>query len=240
MEIDPGRQRRLGDGETADVVDAVINSRKSFRRFLDRPVERRVIEQILQVSGRAPSGTNMQPWHVNVIAGKTKRDLSAALLEAHHNAAEQHESDYSYYPDSFSEPYRSRRKKVGLDLYGLLGIEKGDVEKMKTQHGRNFMFFDAPIGLIFTIDRELKIGSWLDYGMFLQNIMIAARARGLDTCPQAAFAKYHRIIRDHLDIATDQIVVCGMSLGYADLTAVENHLETQRQPVGEFTRFFDL
>jgi len=222
------------------IVDAAITGRRSIRKFLDQPVERAVIEQILEVSARAPSGTNMQPWHVHVVAEKTMADLSRDILDAHYNHQDDHAGEYEYYPDVFVEPFKSRRKKVGLDLYGLLGIEKGAMDKMQAQHGRNFVFFDAPVGLIFTIDRSLKIGSWLDYGMFLQNIMIAARARGLDTCPQAAFAKYHRIIRNHLNVSDEQIVVCGMSLGVIDDTAVENQIETEREPVSGFARFYDL
>ncbi len=222
------------------IVDAAITGRRSIRKFLDQPVDREIIEQILEVSARAPSGTNMQPWRVHVIAAETMKNLSRDILDAHYNHQDVHASEYEYYPDIFVEPFKSRRKKVGLDLYGLLGIEKGAVDKMQAQHGRNFLFFDAPVGLIFTIDRTLKIGSWLDYGMFLQNIMIAARARGLDTCPQAAFAKYHRIIRDHLTVSDEQIVVCGMSLGLIDNTAIENQLETEREPVSGFTRFYDL
>jgi len=222
------------------LVDAAITGRRSIRKFLDQPVERAVVEQILEVSARAPSGTNMQPWHVHVVAEKTMADLSRDILDAHYNHQDDHAGEYEYYPDVFVEPFKSRRKKVGLDLYGLLGIEKGAVDKMQAQHGRNFVFFDAPVGLIFTIDRSLKIGSWLDYGMFLQNIMIAARARGFDTCPQAAFARYHRIIRNHLNVSEEQIVVCGMSLGVIDDTAVENQIETEREPVSGFTRFYDL
>jgi len=224
----------------AGIVDAAITGRRSIRKFLQKPVARQVVEQILDVSARAPSGTNMQPWRVYVVAGKTMADLSSDILDAHNNHRDEHKSEYSYYPDSFLEPYKSRRKKVGIDLYGLLGIEKGAVAKMQAQHGRNYLFFDAPVGLIFTIDRTLKIGSWLDYGMFLQNIMIAARARGLDTCPQAAFAQYHRIIRERLDIAQGQIVVCGMSLGFMDSAAVENQLQTEREPLDGFVRFFDI
>jgi len=222
------------------IVDAAITGRRSIRKFLNKPVKRAIVEQILSVSARAPSGTNMQPWHVHIVADKAMTDLSSDLLDAHSNNQQEHKSEYSYYPDTFTEPYRSRRKKVGVDLYGLLDIEKGAVAKMHAQHGRNYLFFDAPVGLIFTIDRNLKIGSWLDYGMFLQNIMIAARARGLDTCPQAAFAQYHKIIRDHLNISTEQIIVCGMSLGFKDASAIENQLETEREPLANFTRFYDL
>jgi len=169
-----------------NIVDEAITSRNSVRKFLGKPVEREIIEDILKVSSRAPSGTNMQPWQVHIVTGKTKERLTSEILEAHFGEDNDHRSDYDYYPSSFFEPYKSRRKKVGIDLYQLLGIEKGAVDKMMAQHGRNYEFFDAPVGIIFTIDSELKIGSWLDYGMFLQNVMTTARARGLDTRPQAA------------------------------------------------------
>ena len=128
---------------------------------------------------------------------------------------------------------------MGWDLYGLLGIAKTDKARMQHQHGRNFIFFDAPVGLFFTIDRVMQQGSWLDYGMFLQNIMVAARARGLHTCPQAAFTQFHELIAEELQLNDGQMLVCGMSLGHADPAAVENGLVTERAPVAEFTRFID-
>lgn len=226
--------------EQAVGVKQGIIERRSLRRFLDTPVARSVVEEILEIAARAPSGTNMQPWRVYVAAGNTKQVLSKDLLEAHYHHQGDHSSEYDYYPDVFEEPFKSRRKKVGIDLYGLLDIKKGEGEKMLEQHGRNYTFFDAPVGMIFAIDRNLKIGSWLDYGMFLQNIMIAAKAYGLDTCPQAAFAKYHKIIRKHLKISEREIIVCGMAMGVADTQAPENQLVTERVPVSEFSQFYDL
>ena len=228
------------DVKNIAIIDEAIKSRKSVRKFLGQPVTKKAIEDILTLAARAPSGTNMQPWQVHVIGGNAKANLTSDLLDAFLNHNSEHKSEYAYYPDEFSEPYKSRRKKVGVDLYGLLNIEKGAVGKMQIQHGRNFEFFDAPVALVFTIERQLRIGSWLDYGMFLQNIMIAARARGLDTCPQAAFAQFHKIFRSHLDISQDQIVICGMSLGYADNSAVENQLVTQREKIANFTRYYDF
>ena len=226
--------------ETYSIVDAAIGSRRSIRRFLPTPVPRETVEAILQIAARAPSGTNTQPWQVHVLSGAAKARLSARILAAYDDPeqAAQHTEDYAYYPREWRSPYIDRRRKVGWDLYGLLGIAKGDKAAMHAQHGRNYLFFDAPVGLIFTIDRVMEQGSWLDYGMFLQNIMVAARARGLDTCPQAAFTTFHRIIEDELklDPATQQ-VVCGMALGWADPKAVENTLQTERAPVSEFARF---
>jgi nitroreductase len=188
------------------------------------------------VAARAPSGTNMQPWRVYVLAGEAKERLSEALVQAHHGSA-QHGSEYKYYPDQFFEPYLSRRRKIGWDLYGLLGIARGETARMQAQHARNFRFFDAPVGLIFTIDRRLEIGSWLDYGIFLGSIMIAARGHGLHTCAQAAFAPVHEVIRRHLPISADEVALCGMSIGYEDESAPENQLRTERVPAREFAQF---
>ncbi len=151
----------------------------------------------------------------------------------------QHSEEYAYYPTEWKSPFIDRRRKVGWDLYGLLDIAKTDKARMHAQHRRNYDFFDAPVGLIFTIDRVMRQGSWLDYGMFLQSIMVAARGRGLDTCPQAAFTQFHRIITEHVGAAPDEQVVCGMSLGWADPGAIENTLVTEREPVSAFARFLD-
>lgn len=181
----------------------------------------------------------MQPWKVWVTTGETKAKLSAAVLAAHNDPAFEHDYVYQYYPAPLFEPFLSRRRTVGWGLYNLLGIEKGDKQKMHIQHGRNYTFFDAPVGLIFTIHQNLEIGSWLDHGMFLQNVMTAARGRGLDTCPQAAFAPFHKVIRPVLGIPAEEIVVCGMALGHADMTAIENTLVTDREPLESFATFLD-
>jgi nitroreductase len=220
----------------AEIVEAAIASRRSVRAFLPTPVPRELIEQILDVAARAPSGTNMQPWRAYVLAGDVKERLSADLVRAFMEGS-QHASEYKYYPDRFFEPYLSRRRKVGWDLYGLLGIARGETARMQAQHARNFLFFEAPVGLIFTIERRLEIGSWLDYGIFLGNVMTALRGHGLHSCAQAAFAPMHEIVRLHLPIPPDEVVVCGMSIGYEDTSAPENRLRTERGPAREFARF---
>ncbi len=227
--------------ETTAIVDEAITSRHSIRAYLPTPVPRETIEAMLAVAARAPSGTNTQPWQVHVLTGAAKQALSAEIRAAHDDPVERakHSEPYAYYPREWRSPYIDRRRKVGWDLYGLLGIGKADKQRMHDQHGRNYAFFDAPVGLIFTIDRVMEQGSWLDYGMFLQNLMVAARARGLDTCPQAAFTQFHRIIARRLDLSEEQQVVCGMSLGYADPAAVENSLVTEREPVSGFARFLE-
>jgi nitroreductase len=222
-------------------VDATLAARRSVRAFLPTPVPRAVIEQILAVAARAPSGTNTQPWQVHVLTGTARQALSAEIRAAYDDPAERarHTEEYAYYPTEWREPYLGRRRKLGWDLYALLGIARADKVRMHEQHARNYAFFDAPVGLIFTIDRVLERGSWLDYGMFLQSVMIAARARGLDTCPQAAFTQFHRIIARHLGLAASQMVVCGMSLGHADAAALANRLTTEREPVSAFARFHE-
>ncbi len=225
--------------ESIAAVDAAITSRRSIRAFLPTPVPRETIEQILAVAARAPSGTNTQPWRVHVLTGAAKEALSRDIRAAYDDPEERarHTEQYAYYPTEWKSPYIDRRRKVGWDLYGLLGIGKADKARMHEQHGKNYDFFGAPVGLMFTIDRVMQQGSWLDYGMFLQNVMVAARARGLDTCPQAAFTQFHRIIARHLQLTDEQIVVCGMSLGHADPDAPANRLRTEREPVSGFARF---
>lgn len=222
----------------AMTVEEALLSRRSIRAFTKDPVPKELVEKILSLASRAPSGTNVQPWKVYAIAGEV-RDRVAADMHAAFMAhgEEGWKREYEYYPTKWREPYLGRRRKLGWDLYGLLGIGKGEREKTKAQHSRNFLFFDAPAGLIFTIDRDLEKGSWLDYGMFLQSVMLAARGLGLDTCPQAALASAHEILRRHLGIPPEQVVVCGMSLGYARADAVENGLVTAREPVAGFAAF---
>jgi len=220
-------------------VDAAITSRRSIRAYLPQAVAREDVTEILRVAGRAPSGTNTQPWKVYVLEGERKRELSSAIL-AIHNDPEQaglHTEKYAYYPREWVSPFIERRRKVGWDLYALLGLTRDNKAGMAAQHGRNYEFFGAPVGLIFTIDRVMEQGSWLDYGMFLQSIMVAARGRGLDTCPQAAFTQYHRVIGSTLGLPDNETVVCGMALGYADTTKIENSLITERMPVEEFVKF---
>jgi nitroreductase len=227
--------------EQQRAVDAAITSRRSIRAFLPTPVAREDVEAILEVAARAPSGTNTQPWRVHVLTGAAKARLSDRILAAYADPAESraHVEEYAYYPREWVSPFVDRRRKVGWDLYALLGLTRDNKAGMAAQHGRNYRFFDAPVGMIFTIDRVMEQGSWLDYGMFLQNIMVAARGRGLDTCPQAAFTQFHRIIAEELGLSDKEMIVCGMALGYADPDKVENTLVTEREPVSAFTRFLD-
>ena len=225
----------------AAAVDAAIRSRRSLRAFLPTPVPRETIEHLLALAACAPSGTNTQPWKVYVLTGEAKTGLSRKLLAAYDDPVERdrHTEEYAYYPTEWRSPFQERRRKVGWDLYGLLGIAKSDKARMHEQHRRNYAFFDAPVGLVFTIDRVMRQGSWLDYGMFLQTFMVAARGHGLDTCPQAAFTPFHALITQHVGAPTSEQLVCGMSLGFGDPDAIENSLVTEREPVAGFSRFID-
>jgi len=246
---------RPTEADTA-AVDAAMTSRHSMRAFLPTPVPRELLEEILGLAARAPSGTNTKPWPVHGLAGAgegaplcrgsvlgaqgVRKEWCGGSSWANiEGPAERalHERAYDEYPKTWESPYLERRRKVGWDLYGLLGIAKDDKTAMHHQHARNYRFFGAPVGLFFSIDRHLAQGSWLDYGMFLQSIMLAARARGLHTCPQAAFTQFHRIIAEALAFRPEQMLVCGMALGYADPSAVENSLVTERANVSEFARF---
>ena len=226
-----------------NLVDDAITSRMSARAFLPDPVPRATLMHLLEVASRAPSGTNTQPWKVYVLQGD-KRDALVSKVCAAHDAiraqpelAAEFKEEYGYYPEKWVSPYIDRRRENGWGLYGLLGIGKADKDKMHAQHQRNYRFFDAPVGLMFTMDRVMGRGSLMDYGMFMQNIMVAARGHGLHTCPQAAWNGFAKIILPHIGAGPDEMLVCGMSLGYADPAALVNSFRTPRVPASEFTHF---
>jgi nitroreductase len=226
--------------ESVAAVDHAVTSRRSMRRFLPTEVPRETIEDILRVASRAPSGTNTQPWEVHVLTGASRQGLVDKVLAAAAGAdtTKRYTEQYDYYPTEWVSPFIDRRRKVGWDLYGLLGLDKSNRMGMQMQQARNFMFFDAPVGLVFTINPIMGRGSLLDYGMFLQSIMVAARARGLDTCPQAAWNSFHSVVIDHLGLNPEQhMMVAGMALGHADPSAIENALLTEREAIDTFTRF---
>ncbi len=225
-------------GKPAASVEEALLSRRSVRAFKSDPVPRALVEEVLALASRAPSGTNVQPWRVRVLAGEVRDRLSRAMLEAYESQGEAgFTPPYNYYPVKWRDPYLARRRKVGWDLYGILGLARENKEGMARQHARNFKFFDAPVALIFTMDADMELGSWLDYGMFLENVMLGARGKGLDTCPQAAIANAHKVLRAELQIPESENIVCGMSLGYARPDAIENGLVTVREPVSGFAQF---
>lgn len=231
--------------DTPNAVDTAIDSRMSTRAFLPKAVPRAKLEHLLALASRAPSGTNTQPWKVYVLQGASKDSLIGKVCGAHDairanpELAAQYREEYAYYPEKWVSPYIDRRRENGWGLYGLLGIGKGDKDKMHAQHQRNFRFFDAPVGLMFTLDRVMERGSLVDYGMFMQNLMVAARGHGLHTCPQAAWNGFANIILPHIGAGADEMLVCGMSLGYADESALVNTFRTPRVGPQDFTTWLD-
>ena len=218
-------------------VDLLIESRKSTRAFTKETVPQELIAHILETASPAPSPSNMQPWKAYVTTGKVLEKLTAAVCDAFDNQSGEYKPEYPYYPERHFEPYLSRRRKVGYDMYRLVGIAKGDREKMHAQHRKNYEFFGAPTGIIFTIHRDLPYGNFIDYGAFLENIMLSARSHGLDTCLQAGWSDYHRIIREILSIPPEEMVLAGMAIGYSDTGSPINQLVTEREPLPVFTTF---
>ena len=235
----------MNTSERTQAVDEAITSRMSVRAFTAEAVPRPMIEAILQVACRAPSGTNTQPWRVYVVQGASRDSLVNLVCAAHDEIranpekAKDYQEAYDYYPEKWVSPYIDRRRENGWGLYNLLGIAKGEKDKMHAQQQRNFCFFDAPVGLMFTIDKVMGRGSLIDYGMFLQNVMVAARARGLHTCPQAAWNSFANIILPHIGAGEDEMLVCGMSLGWAVPDALINTFVTPRESVDSFTHWCD-
>lgn len=219
-----------------DVLEA-IQARKSIRAFKPDPVSRETIDRILEISQRSPSGTNTQPWHTYVCTGTVKRAVSDDVLEMVRSGSGHSYEHYDYYPPTWNDLHRDRRRGVGWGLYGLLGIEKGDREGSARQGARNFLFFDAPVGLFITVDSYLARGNWADVGMYIQTVMLAAKGFGLDTCPQAAWIPYQEPIFRHLEIPGDQDLVTGMSLGYADPNAIENTLVSDREELANVVHY---
>ncbi len=220
-----------------DAIEAIM-SRRSVRKFLPTPVPMDSLRRILEAAGRAPSGHNIQPWHVYAVTGAVKDDITADILTAiAEEPAEAHQPEFDYYPIEWHEPYDSRRKTLGFALYSTLGIERGDKAARAAQMNRNFMFFDAPVGLFVTLDRRLATGSYMDIGMFIENILIAARGEGLHSCGQAAFNWYHKVIGQHLPMRPEEQIACGISLGYEDPEAPENKLRADKLPLDDYATF---
>ena len=223
--------------KVAESVEEAILSRRSVRAFRSDPVPRELVEKILDLARYAPNGSNIQPWNAYVVAGAARDRLCHAIMAMDRDDVPGFEEEYQYYPTEWFEPCLGRRRQLGKALYGLVGVPKGDVEATKRQQARNYVFFDAPVGLFFSIDKRNMFGGWIDMGAFLQTAMLAARGLGLHTCPQQSFSKYHRVIRDHVPIPEDHILICGMAVGYADEEAVVNRLMPEKAPVEEFTAF---
>jgi nitroreductase len=230
---------------TSNNIQEAIDTRMSARAFTQQAVPRELLTELLALAARAPSGTNTQPWKVYVLQGKSRDSLVDKVcaahdeVRAHPEKAADYREAYDYYPEKWVSPFIDRRRENGWSLYGLLGITKGDKDKMHAQHQRNYRFFDAPVGLMFTLDKVMGRGSLVDYGMFLQTLMLAARGMGLHTCPQAAWNGFANIILPHIGAEENEMLICGMALGYADDKDIVNTFRTPREPVASFTRWLD-
>jgi nitroreductase len=215
-------------------VSEAIATRKTIRAFRGEPVDGAVVRRILTRAARAPSGGNLQPWRVYALVGPARDELVRRVRAKMAETPMGETPEYHIYPPDLSEPYKARRFRIGEAMYAAIGIPREDRAGRLRQFVRNWEFFGAPVGLIFTIDRQMQQGQWADLGMFLENIMLLAREEGLHTCPQEAWAVWHGVIRDYLSIPQNEMVFCGMAIGYADETAAINTLESERAPLEEF------
>jgi len=220
-----------------NVKEAFV-SRRSVRRFLPDSVSKEKIENILEGAAFAPSGHNIQPWHVYVVQGKKKLSMTNSIIEAiKDGSAKEMKNEFDYYPTEWFEPFVSRRRAVGFELYNLLGIRRDDFEARDKQMQENFHFFGAPVGMFITMDRRLATGTFMDVGMFIQSILVGARGEGLHSCGQVAFTKFHTLIAEQLEFKENEMLVCGVSIGYEDTSAPENALRVEKLQYSDFTTF---
>jgi nitroreductase len=218
----------------ASCVDQVLRSRRSTRAFTQQPVPAAMVREILQVAACAPSNSNTQPWRVHVVTGDAMQALGTALVAAFQAGTA---PASTHFPDPLPDVFAERQGEFGARYYAALGIDRADAQARARQTQRNFTFFGAPVGLLFTIDRRLTAHSWLDLGLFVQSVMIAAKARGIDTCPQVSFARFHDVIADQLQLPPHEVTACGMSMGHGAADARVNRMEMQRLSVDQFARF---
>ena len=215
-------------------VSEALATRKTVRAFKSDPVSRETIEEMLALAARAPSGGNLQPWRVYALLGEARNALVRRVAEARKEHPMGEAPEYHIYPPNLTEPYRTRRHRVGEMMYATMNIPREDKAARLGFFSKNWEFFGAPVGLIFTIDRQMQQGQWADLGMYMQSLMLLAREHGLHTCPQEAWAVWHRVIREYLSVPENEMIFCGMAIGYADDTAPVNALETERAPLAEF------
>ncbi len=220
-----------------DVLEA-IEQRLSCRAFLDKPVPKELVHRVFEAARWAASGVNHQPWQAIVLDKASMDAIGDAFIDARENQVAEN-PDYDYYPTEWVEPYKARRKACGAALYGALEIDYQDKAARKAQWYKNYRFFGAPVGIVFCIDDHLCKGSWMDFGIFLQSVMLAARGLGLETCPQAALSEYPDLIRKQLKLDDSKLIVCGMAMGYGDMNNPVNQYRTQREPVDEFVTWVD-
>jgi len=219
-------------------VSEAIATRRAVRAFRPDPVPLDTVKEILALATRAPSGGNLRPWNVYVVTGVARDELVRRVAEARKEQPLGETPEYHIYPPQLSEPYRTRRFRIGEAMYRALGISRDNKAARLAAFARNWEFFGAPVGMIFTVDRQMQHGQWADFGMFMQNVMLLARERGLHTCPQEAWAVWHRVVRHYLSVPDNEMIFCGMALGHADETAPVNTFASERAALQEFAIFF--
>jgi nitroreductase len=219
-------------------VSEAVNSRRSMRVFKPDPVAKADVEWIIENANRSASNGNLQPWKLYVTMGAARKRLSAAILKAMDDGDNGPGAEYNIYPQQMTPVYDARRKLVGKQLYTLLDVQRGDAAGMLKQFRKNYDFFDAPVGMILCVEKRMGNGQWIDCGIFLDQLMLLAREKGLHTCPQAAFSRYQHVVRRELGVPEDQTVICGLALGHADPDVIPNNLITERAPIQDFTTWF--
>lgn len=219
-------------------VTEAIQQRSCVRAFSDQPVERTLLEEILVLAGNAPSGSNLQPWKVYAVTGDKKEALSQAIYAKAATQPQGETPDIRMYPKGMGEPWRSRRAECGEIMYNALSIARDDTAARFEQGAKNLVFFGAPVGLIITMDRSLSESQIMDIGIFIQSIMLLAQERGLSTCPQAAWQMWAETIRDQLKIPENEMVMVGMSLGYANTDDVASNIRQPRLPGEDYVQLF--
>jgi nitroreductase len=219
-----------------DVREAVLG-RSSVRAFLDRPVERKLLEELLEVARRAPSGGNLQPWRFYVLTGTPLEKLKACVADRMDSGEGADEPEYAVYPPKLWSPYRERRYRNGEQLYAALEIPREKRDARLTQFARNFEFFGAPVGLFCYIDRQMGSPQWSDLGMYLQSLMLLLHGEGLATCPQEAWSSYHRLVGEILEPPAELMLFCGMAIGYPEPEHKVNNWRSERAPLAEIADF---
>ena len=216
----------------------IIKSRYSVRSFTNKNVDIEIIKEILHISTCAPSGGNIQPWKVYVVTGDAKEKLIERALNNYDNGI-QEKIEYDIYPNPLDEEYKKRRSECARDMYKALSIKQDDIELRLSQIRENFKFFGAPVGMIVTIDKSFAENGWGHVGMFIQNICLSAVDNDMGTCLQESWSIYPKTVKDVLNIADNEIVWCGIALGYPNKDHPINNYRTSRESIEKFVTFIE-
>jgi nitroreductase len=221
-----------------DVFEAV-DSRIACRAFLDKPVDLKIVRELIVRAQRAASGGNLQSWNVYALANGALADFKRIVAEriAREDPRDA-KSEYPIYPEPMFGIYKERREAHGVQLYGSLGIAQTDTAGRLSQYNKNFEFFNAPVALFITIDRRLGPGQWADLGGYIHTLAFLARGYGLDTCPQEAWARLHDIVGEYLEVPSEQMLFCGVAIGYGDRKHKANDVRSPRAELSEFCKFY--